>query len=76
MSSKRLNTEVAKPRCCGHAGRMTLPILPDLVGTRVPARPRWQGLPHPVMCRKTTCVPLKGHLMDFSENNQIKNVSR
>ena len=43
MSSKRLNTEVAKPRCCGHAGRVTLPILPDLVGTRVPARLRWQG---------------------------------
>ena len=34
---------IAKPRRCGHAGRVTLPVLPDMVGTLVPARPRWQG---------------------------------
>ena len=27
---------IAKPRRCGHAGRVTLPIMPVLIGTRVP----------------------------------------
>ena len=36
------NEVIAKPRRCGHAGRTTLPASPDMVGTRVPARPRWQ----------------------------------
>ena len=33
---------IAKPRRFGHVGRVTRPVSPDLVGTRVPARPQGQ----------------------------------